>query len=260
MKKTDALTDAALREALGALAERYQISVYDTIESTSSEAKARARSGERFALIAAGTQTAGRGRLGRSFYSPNGTGVYFSVLHTIETALTNAVPITSAAAVATMRAIRRVCGVQTEIKWVNDLYLNGKKVCGILTEAVFDPSRLSDCSVILGIGINLRGGEFPGELASIAGTLESDADRSTLIAAVIEELLPFFDDPTDRSWLEDYRAYSCVIGHEIIWTRGGKEHHGRAEDIDDNGMLIAVRDNGERELLSSVEVSLRVKA
>ena len=159
--------------------------------------------------------------MGRSFYSPEKTGVYFSILQTVTKPLQSAVSLTGAAAVAVMRAIRAQTGRQCQIKWVNDLYLDGKKVCGILAEAL---SGLEEGTqqVILGIGVNLCTEEFPEELIDKAGSLHGrETTRVDLIASIWRELSPFLQNFEDRSWLPDYRAYSMVIGKEITWLRGG---------------------------------------
>ncbi|MBQ9760311.1 MAG: biotin--[Clostridia bacterium] len=257
--KKDVLSTDTLTAAMGELALRYVPRVFPCIDSTNAEAKRLAVAGERYALIAAEEQTAGRGRMGRGFHSPDGAGVYFSVLHTFRAAAADAVSITSAAAVAVMRAILRVCGKQTAIKWVNDLYLDGKKAVGILAESVLDPAEPTLCSVIVGIGINLRPISFPPELAEIATSLnDATTARSALIAAVMEELTPFLDDPADRSWLADYRAHSCVIGREIVWIRGGERFSGRAEDIDADGALLVRLSDGSSRRLATGEISVRI--
>ncbi len=248
----------SLARSLGASAARYRPYAFDCIDSTNAEAKRLAVSGERFALIAAAEQSAGRGRMGRRFHSPVGTGVYFSLLHTLDRPISDAVSVTSATAVAVMRAIRRLCGVQTEIKWVNDLYLDGKKVAGILAESVSNPARPTECAVIIGIGINLRPASFPAELAEIATTLgNSTVSRSALIAAIAEELTPYLCAPDLRTWLDDYRAHSCVLGRAVEWRIGEEIFCGRAVEIDCDGALIVERADGARARLATGEISLR---
>ena len=231
--------------------------VADCIDSTNEQAKRMAIAGERRTLlIAAAEQTAGRGRMGRSFYSPNETGVYFSVLFTVERPLQNVVSLTGAAAVAVMRAIRAQTGAQCLIKWVNDLYLNGKKVCGILAEAL-SGLEIGKQQVILGIGINLRTESFPEELAEKAGAIHGNATtRSQLIAAIWQELLPFLKDFNDRSWLSDYRMHSMVIGREIEWREDARVTRGVAIDAGDDGELIVRDTDGVTHTLRTGEISV----
>ena len=234
------------------------VHVLEEVDSTNTYAKRLAADGERDALVVARAQTGGRGRMGRSFYSPADSGVYFSILHRLSVPLADAVSLTSAAAVAVMRGVRGVCGLQTEIKWVNDLYYRQRKVCGILAESL----TLADGSVavVVGIGINLRSAAFPPELAEIAGALCADgADEAELIAEITKELMPSLCHPTERWWLDDYRQCSCVIGKPITWTCEGRSFCGYAEDIDGNGALCVRTDAGERQLLQTGEITLRLR-
>lgn len=236
--------------------ETVEIFAYGELDSTNTEAKRLAARGVTdIAVIAAEGQTAGRGRMGRSFFSPHGTGVYFSFLYTPQKPLADAVSVTSATAVAVMRAVRGLTGLQCGIKWVNDLYLDGKKVCGILCESVLVNDRPQ---VIVGIGINLCTAEFPQELSGKAGSLGASVDRCRLIASVWRELSPFLCDPSDRAWLEDYRRHSCVIGKRVAWTRGDCRCEGVAEAIAPDGGLCVRRSDGALETLRTGEISLFV--
>ncbi len=245
----------ALTKALGAHFSDVSVQVFDEIDSTNTEAKRMALAG--FfgdALLVAHSQTAGRGRMGRSFYSPTGTGAYFSILHTLHTPLCDAVAITSAASVAVMRAIRALTGIQTEIKWVNDLYYNQKKVCGILTEAT---SVGENTYVIVGIGINLDTADFPKELANIAGSLGTQVDACDLIAEVYRQISLYLSDPSNREWLADYRAHSCVLGRKVAWTEAQNTRIGVAEAIDADGALLIRNEKNELVRLHTGEISLR---
>lgn len=253
-KRKDTFCEAELSKALGA---SIGVRVFDEIDSTSNEAKRMAADGADVpTLIAAARQTAGRGRMGRSFYSPAQTGVYFSVLYPIHTPLWGAVSVTGAAAVATMRAIRTLTGKQTQIKWVNDLYLDGKKICGILTEAVTFGARTH---LIVGIGVNLNTQKFPDGLNATAGSLNDESlSRTELIAVILRELRPFLDDTSDRSWLDDYRVHSCVLGRQIVWTCEGETRQGVAVGINQDGELEVVDDSGNASVLRTGEISVRV--
>ena len=245
----------ALICALGAQFDGIFAEVFDEIDSTNTQAKRMVQEGfSGDALLVAHTQTAGRGRMGRSFYSPNSTGAYFSILHTLDAPLCDAVAITSAAAVAVMRAIRRLSSLQTEIKWVNDLYYNGKKVCGILTEAA---STGEGTHVIVGIGINLETADFPEELTAIAGSLGTQIDANELIAQIYCEIAHYLKNPGNREWLADYRAHSCVLGRRVAWTAGESTRIGIAESIDGDGALMIRTAENELVRLHTGEISLR---
>ncbi len=245
----------ALICALGTQFDGVFVQVFDKIDSTNTEAKRMVENGFLGdALLVAHSQTAGRGRMGRSFYSPAATGAYFSILHTLTTPLCDAVAITSAASVAVMRAIRSLTGIQTQIKWVNDLYYNEKKVCGILTEAV---STGESTHVIVGIGINLDTADFPRELTGIAGSLGAHVDTNALIAKICCEIAFYLQNPTAREWLSDYRAHSCVIGRRVAWLEGENTRIGIAESIDEDGALLIKDEQNKLIRLHTGEISLR---
>ncbi len=251
----DRLTEEGLRAVLGHDGQGLTLCVLDEIDSTNNEAKRRALDTPKLPLlIAASRQTAGRGRMGRSFFSPADTGAYFSLMYQPAAPLSSAVSVTGKAAVAVMRAIRGLTGRQTEIKWVNDLYLDGKKICGILTEAVSQPG--SPTLIIVGIGVNLTTVDFPDEISQRAGSLgDATLTREALIAAVWRELRALLQSEHGE-WLQEYRAHSCVIGKPITWICDGKACHGEAVGINDRGELLVRLSDGSCELLRTGEISL----
>ena len=253
----DPLNQEILSCAIKSLSEELQIHVFDSCGSTNTVARELALEGTDAALIVANRQTAGRGRLGRQFHSPEDVGIYLSLLFPVHGELSEALSITCAASVAVMRAIRSKTNLQTEIKWVNDLLLNGKKVCGILTEAV---TLKEQHWLIVGIGINLRTALFPKDLEKIAGSLNQDTlSRTELIAEIIKELLPYLNDPTNHTWIEEYRQFSCILGKEILRIENGISIPCLAESIDDCGRLTVRHANGDLETIQSGEISIRVQ-
>lgn len=245
---------------IAALLPDIAVEVLPTVDSTNTEAKRRLRAGlTEPLLLAAEQQTAGRGRQGRSFYSPAETGIYMTLVIHPHAPLADTVSVTTRASVAVCRAIRRVTKLQPEIKWVNDLYLRGKKICGILAEAESDYAAGITNSLIIGVGINVTTADFPEELTE-AASLAVAADRDLLIAAVAEELLRETARLGDRSYLEDYRRWSMVLGRQIVWTRNGESRIGRAVAIGEDGGLAVEAEDGSRHILQSGEISLRVRA
>lgn len=240
--------------------------VYDVLDSTNAELKRRIRSGDKeYNLIVADRQTMGRGRLGRSFESPKGTGIYMSLL-LVPGDTEDVLLITSAAAVAVCLAIRRLTDRKPLIKWVNDIYINGKKVCGILAEGVTDSD--GKLNIILGIGINVIKGPdtFSPELDGVAGAIyEADdaprsahiVDRDELAAAVADEFMDIYADIGSRSFLVDYKRWSMVTGKNVRYLDGGVWHEAIAVDIDNDGALIVQSDEGMR-TLSTGEITLRI--
>ena len=173
--------------------------------------------------------------------------------------LAGALSVTTMASVAVARAIRRLTGQTPGIKWVNDLYLDGKKICGILTEAVTDVETATVQSLVIGIGVNIRTREFPPELAGIGGALQrEDLSRARLAAEIANQLLPMVRDLGDRSYLEDYRRWSLVLGREVQVLIQGQAYPALAMAIDDRGGLVVRKPDGEELTLSSGEISLRL--
>lgn len=234
-----------------------KIIVYDTIDSTNKEARRLAETGANECVIIANSQTAGRGRLGRQFYSPKDSGIYMSFLLKNNFALEETVLITTAVSVAVCRAIERTANVFPKIKWVNDLYLKGRKICGILTEAVNDFKTGRIEYIIVGIGINCDETDFPDEIANIAGAIGNNIDRNRLIAEIIREFDGLRSLILEKGFIEEYKNRSLVIGKEIK-ILGNPPETAKAIDIDDFGGLIVQTDNGEIKTLSSGEISIRL--
>ncbi len=239
-----------------------KIYVFDCIDSTNSYAKKLAADGvEDGALIVANQQSAGRGRLGRSFFSPKGAGVYFSLLLRPKTGINEALLITSAISVAVCRAIDTLAQVKTEIKWVNDIYLGGKKLCGILTEAASGSNSRGVDYVVAGVGINVTNDAFPDEIKDIATSISAHSDvkveRDKLIAAVINEFEKIYNDIENRMFMQEYKARSCVIGKSVYAIRAGVSREVFVDDIDDDGALVVTNENGEAEHINTGEISIR---
>ena len=231
----------------------YTVTVAEEIPSTNTALKKRAMAGapEGATLIAA-RQTGGRGRLGRQFHSPEG-GLYLSTLLRPD----DAVGITCRAAVAAARAIESLCGAKIDIKWVNDLYVNGRKVAGILAEGVFAPDGTLS-AVVLGIGINVGAMDFPAALTSIATSLGNEGFHlapEDLAAAFLNGLTQVLC--ADISVMEEYRRRNLVLGREVTVLRGGETYTAVAQSITDNGHLVVCTADGVT-ALSSGEVSLRL--
>ncbi len=232
-----------------------EIRYFDTLPSTSKTAAEAAKEGAgHLYTVVAATQTAGRGRLQRRFHSPSG-GLYFSTV--LRTALTPAQygAVTPFAAVAVARAVCRVCGVQPEIKWVNDLLLRGKKICGILAESGVDTS--GEPYIILGIGINTGDTAFPPELQEIADNVPC-RDKDALLRTVLAELEHVEEEILRGTWLTEYRAHSAILGREVLVIEGEARRLVTALDILENGALLILESDGRQVPLCGGEISLRL--
>jgi BirA family biotin operon repressor/biotin-[acetyl-CoA-carboxylase] ligase len=224
---------------------------FSVIDSTNSECRRRVQNGDtRALLLVADEQTAGRGRQGKSFYSPADTGIYFSLLLPAKDSFAPET-LTCAAAVAVCRAVEALTALEPKIKWVNDIYIDGKKVCGILTEALCAPS--GERFIIIGIGINITTRDFPPGVEN-GGALGADIDRNALVIAAVNNLLELLDG---GEFMDFYRSRSLVTGERIrIITKDG-EVSATAEGIEDDGALRVMLDSGETEILRSGEISIR---
>ena len=212
-------------------------------------------------LVVANVQSAGRGRLGRSFYSPAGSGIYASLILRPNLAATQALRITSCAAVAVARAIETVTALSPQIKWVNDIYINGRKVCGILTEAAFSGQGEQMQHAILGIGVNVGKMQFPNELSSIATSLENETkesvSRSRLLAEICNEFSVFYENIEKGTFLEESKRRSFVLGKQIMVHTADGAYEAKAVDLNEEGHLI-VEKNGIRECLYTGDISVRI--
>lgn len=256
---------SVLRE-LGAAGEDFHIETADSVTSTNTVLKERAAKGapEGTVLIAA-RQTAGKGRQGRQFSSPEGTGLYMSILLRPTMQAQEALFLTTAAAVAVSASVEEVSGRKTGIKWVNDVWIDGLKICGILTEASFDLEGGGLEYAVVGIGVNLtepKGG-FPEELRGVAGAVFSPGEdtigaKSRLAAGILRRFWEYYRALPQRVFWEEYCRRSVVVGREIT-ILGTDPQPARAIGIDEECRLRVRLSDGSERLLSSGEVSVRPK-
>ncbi len=232
------------------------VSVLRSVDSTNTEARRRLLAGESapFAIFAE-EQTAGRGRMGRSFYSPKGTGIYLTLCFSAREG--DPLFLTTAAAVAVHRAIESVTGLVVSIKWVNDLYYGGRKVSGILAESL---TLGDERYVILGVGVNLYTDEFPDELREIAGGLsEAGAGlRNRLASALLSELGSLMGEIDRSAYIKTYRTHSMILGQSVVYCENGRSREGVAASIDEMGRLTVRHSDGSEKILASGEISLRL--
>lgn len=238
-----------------------EIIILDETASTNNYAKELAANGAAHGtVIIAEKQSSGKGRLGRKFESPAGKGLYMSVIVRPEFPIEFAPLITSAAAVASAEAVEMLCGCHVDVKWVNDLYMNGKKICGILTEASLGLEMNMLDFAVIGIGINVRSFDFGAELNSRVTTIEDASgkiiSRNELCALILERLEIYLDGIENRSHLEEYRRREILTGNIITANAGNQTVRGFAEGVDDNANLRITLEDGKEFILSSGEANL----
>ena len=237
-----------------------EILVFDTIGSTNTEAKRLVSDGaKRNMLICAEEQTAGRGRHGKSFYSPEKTGIYMSIVIHRELPLNLAAGATTAAAVAVCEAIEKLTEKRPKIKWVNDIFLDNKKICGILTEAVSGDDKSVADSLVIGIGINISTVDFPDDLKQTAGSLnEENIDKNVLVSKITEKVIAYTKDLENPTHIEKYKERCFVLGRKITYFKNGETLSATAVDIDENAGLVIKNETGETLTLNSGEISIKI--
>ena len=261
---SDVLSESGIRQYLSGEARELFLHVYDSVDSTNVVLKSLANAGApEGTVVIAAEQTGGRGRKGRSFYSPQGTGVYVSLLLKPKIAPDDATLITTTAAVAVCGAVEALSGESASIKWVNDVFLRGKKVCGILTEGAFDMESGQFDYAILGTGINIYEPScgFPPEIREIAGSvLASPAPdaKNRAIAEYLNRFLPLYRSLGSAENNAEYKKRSFVLGKMVNVLSGNGATPARALDIDERCRLVVEYADGHREALSSGEISVRV--
>ena len=264
VRVSDVISKPGIEKYLGKKAEKYTIQVYKTITSTNTVLKEMAADGaaEGTVLVAA-EQTAGKGRMARRFVSPSGTGLYLSILLRPKLNAGEALFITTAAAVAVARTVEEVSGRSAGIKWVNDVFMDGRKICGILTEASFDMESGGLEYAVCGIGVNIMPpqGGFPDEIKDIAGAVfekQPSFDAKNRIAAgIIERFTEYYEKLPEHAFFEEYKNRSVTVGKKITVLGRGEPRDATALAIDEECRLVVRYDDGSECTLNSGEVSIR---
>lgn len=262
---SDILSPQGIRRFLKPEYRDLDLTVLPTAPSTNALVREKANQGRpEGCIIIACEQTDGRGRYGRQFFSPVDSGVYLSLLlRPTAYSPQQATCLTAAAAAAMCQAIEAVTGQQPGIKWVNDIFLHGKKVCGILTEAAVGLETGTLNYMVLGAGVNLYppAEGFPEEIQSIAGSvLEHSCPeaKNRLVGEFLNRFWDFYSHPECRAYLEDYRARSLAIGRNVTVLSAGKAVSVYAYGIDDDFRLLVRYENGDTEALSYGEIRIQL--
>lgn len=264
-KDNDLLSAEGIKIFLNPKYNENYIRVYKTIDSTNQEAKKFLMDDDipHGTVLLSEEQTAGRGRFQRKFFSPSNKGIYMSVILRPNIELSKAIHITTSAAVSVCRAIENLTNKRPKIKWVNDIFLDEKKICGILTEASgnFESGRVEN--VVVGIGINFKTKEadFPDDIKDIAGSIfegeEPNITRNQLVAEILNELLYMCDNLEDKSIMQEYKVLSFVLGKKVSFLKNNRLNKAKAVDISDEGALVVQYENGDLDYLNSGEISIK---
>lgn len=259
----EAYTQQAIARALRLEPGQVQLRFLESVDSTNNELKRLALQGApAHTAVVSRVQLAGRGRRGRSFLSQEG-GVYLSMLLRPAAPAQALLHLTAMTAVAVRRAVARACGVQTQIKWTNDLVSGGKKLCGILTELGVGADGKTAEYVVIGVGVNCNQPGFSPELSDVALSLRQlcgqEVSCSVLAARMLEALLEMEQAlfTQKEAWLREFSENCVTLGRRVRLARGNTLREAFAEGIDDQAALLVRYDDGSREAISSGEVSVR---
>ena len=243
------------------MAVTWDVLRYDTVDSTNNVCKALAAQGLDSTAVIARAQTAGKGRLGRSFQSPEG-GLYLSALWQ-DCPAGQLLTVTPLAAVAVCRAVESLCDTDCGIKWCNDVVLHGKKLCGILTEIGIEAESREIDYAVVGIGINCAHAELPPEVAAMSADLETATgkkpDRSRLAAELVRSLYEMEQALFTQkdAWLAEFSAHCVTIGQDVKLVRGDEIQFAHADGIDGEAALRVTYPDGTAGVIASGEVSVR---
>lgn len=238
-----------------------KIVVMNSVTSTNALVKEYAAEGEAegFILIA-NSQSAGKGRMERSFFSPGGTGLYMSILLRPKLPAEKSLYITTAAAAAAACSVEHISGQSASIKWVNDIFVNNRKVCGILTEASLDPQNGEIKYAVLGIGMNIYPPQngFPGDLTNVAGFIASSGEnlRARIAADFIDRFFVYYANLAEKPFYSEYVSRSFLIGKKVDIISPAESYAALITGIDDEFGLELILKDGSKRTLNSGEVSI----
>lgn len=256
-KETDILSSKVIKNNMLKYADKFNFIIHKTVASTNIIARELAINGaESGTVVIAEEQTSGYGRNGKSFFSPYGKGIYMSIILNLkkEKKIFNSSFITTAAAMAVSKSIEEISNENTQIKWVNDVFINGKKVCGILTEGAFsfEDGKLDYAVIGIGVNVNFPKDGFPKELNNIAASINSKNNansntksdiRNILVAKILENLYDYYFN--DVNFYEEYKKRSFLIGKKVSININNKEHIVKVLDIDKTFALVAKFQDGK---------------
>ncbi len=264
-KETDILSSKIIKDNMPKYKDKFNFVIYKTVESTNIVARGMAMNGaDSGTVVIAEEQTSGYGRNGKSFFSPYGTGIYMSIILNLkkEKKIFNSSFITTAAAMAVSKSIEEISNENTQIKWVNDVFINGKKVCGILTEGAFsfEDGKLDYAVIGIGINVNFPKNGFPEEINNIAvsiNKMQNNKDiRNILIAKILERMYEYYFN--NVAFYDEYKKRSFLIGKKVSLNIDNEEHIVKVLDIDKTFALVAEFQDGKIDRIVSGSVNHRV--
>ena len=259
MNEKDVVSENGIREYILDKSIPFSFHVYDLIDSTNIRMKEFAENGElEWSVVISESQMMGKGRLGRTFFSPSDTGIYMTILLRPPISPKDTTKITTAMAVAVAETIEDISGEKTNIKWVNDVYISDKKVCGILTKT----NSLKYAFVGVGINVYNPSDDFPDDIKNIAGYIFSERKKDTknrIIAGILDRFSEYYKNIEENSYFENYKKRLLWIGEKINIISPKGTIPALLKGIDENCRLIVEYDNNSEGIISSGEISIRKK-
>ncbi len=246
------------------LNNEHDMEVFDEIHSTNLYLKECDKSlKEHFTIVVSDSQTNGIGRVNRRFFSPKGRGIYFSILLYPEISAKDSVFLTTGACVAVARAIKELFDLDVQIKWINDIYCKGKKLCGILTQSALNCENQTLDFAVVGFGINFKKWKMPKEISNIAVSLEECVklthNRNELIASVVNHFENIYNSLPNKDFMNEYKNRSFIIGEKVTVLQASEQYNAIVKDINEDGNLIVEDEFKVLHTLCSGEVSLKLQ-
>ncbi|NBK97513.1 MAG: biotin--[acetyl-CoA-carboxylase] ligase [Erysipelotrichia bacterium] len=241
----------------------YHVEIAKEVSSTNDVLKQQAQTLQEGYVLISDTQTQGKGRNGRVFHSPKQKGIYMSIFLKPEINIQQSLKLTACASVAVYDAIKKNYHLDSKIKWVNDIYIEQKKVAGILCEASLEMNTTCLEYMVVGIGINVHSYKKSDELKEIAGSIEDyttiKIERNQFIQDILNAFYEYYIHLETNRFLNAYKANSYVLGKEVIVYEKHNHYFAKVIDIDENAALIIQKEDQSITTLSSGEISLRLK-
>lgn len=254
-KKMNILNEQNIRKFLQKKYQNFNFQIFDTIDSTNIYAKKIVKKLTKNTIIISNSQTNGQGKFGKSFFSPANTGIYMTIVLKDNIDTTKVFSITFLCALAVCKAIEKLTDIKPKIKWINDIFVNNKKCCGILTECETNFKTNISNNIIAGIGININTVKFPKDLKDIAVSLQqNNINKNQMIAEIINNFFKFYTNLNIKQVIEKYKKYCFVLGKDICYTKENIKHIAKALDINDSGNLIVKDINGNLQTLEYEEI------
>ena len=264
-KESDVLTERGIRSNLQDYCKDLRPEVFVRVDSTNTKCIEKAETGEPEGYVAiAGSQSAGRGRRGKAFFSPAKSGIYMSILlRPVGLTENQVLHFTTMAAAAVSEAIESVSGKKADIKWVNDIFIDGKKVCGILSEASYGVQTGKLEYVIVGIGVNAYepSGGFPSSISDVAGKVFDEPSaglKNRLAAEILNRFMAYYEHLPETPYSEEYIRRSVVTGKDVTVHKGNEMVKAHVLGIDQEFGLKVRYEDGSVEVLRSGEISIRI--